>query len=677
MKNKIAKRAVLLVIALVVAVVLTFGRRAASERPAHNAQDTGASVAQSQGSRLSDTAGTGTESVIATSAGLPELPVFQPAGSAGSGAQAPATQSVVGNDLAPPVALTSSVDAAPGATATDLNALPALAPLATPDSNGPSGASASATGAPGLSDSLAGLPSLTALTPATPGLPAPAAVPQSPGLGNTLNASSSRSNIPGADSEGLARQPVTDLIAGPENNSPRSPAPLVMEGLPKLSELPTRKDAPSFAGEGTALRSGETPGTDALPGALASPLAPASPLTRSQSGTHASGPDTRSPSLDTLPKMPGVTEWSSSPPSPSSPSSPSSNSSNSSNSLRSPLLPSAPSARSGASGSDLPGSLSGLPGGMPGLSKPADASFRPTGVSPDSPSLPQTGPRTLGQSAPSGPSPNARGASSLPSALPGAASSPDRSLNAAKRPQETPPPAFALSSPPPAPINTQLPAAAPGNPGQPAAAPLSSGAASGLPTGPTVGHSHPAAPSGRAATPAPPVAGASPRSMAGTADSLSTVYPSGSRQPVASAPGAGQRFASGPARQHRIIDGDTLESISQRYYATPQHALDIFHANRNVLQTPDVLPLGVRLRIPSGNRAQGNATQGNGSHRRTPEVAIDVQADPFREYPPTQEHLAPRMGVRPIRQTPAPTLSPSPDAIENGMPMHLVPVPAG
>jgi nucleoid-associated protein YgaU len=47
-----------------------------------------------------------------------------------------------------------------------------------------------------------------------------------------------------------------------------------------------------------------------------------------------------------------------------------------------------------------------------------------------------------------------------------------------------------------------------------------------------------------------------------------------------------------------VASGDTLTRISSRYYGTSTRWQDIFNANRDKLRSPDVLPLGVELRIP-------------------------------------------------------------------------------
>ena len=49
---------------------------------------------------------------------------------------------------------------------------------------------------------------------------------------------------------------------------------------------------------------------------------------------------------------------------------------------------------------------------------------------------------------------------------------------------------------------------------------------------------------------------------------------------------------------HRVIDGDTLPSLAQRYLGSPTRAREIFDANRDVLSDPELLPIGAELKIP-------------------------------------------------------------------------------
>jgi len=49
---------------------------------------------------------------------------------------------------------------------------------------------------------------------------------------------------------------------------------------------------------------------------------------------------------------------------------------------------------------------------------------------------------------------------------------------------------------------------------------------------------------------------------------------------------------------HRIVDGDTLRDLAARYLGSEARYLEIFEANRDLLVRPDLLPLGVKIRIP-------------------------------------------------------------------------------
>lgn len=51
-------------------------------------------------------------------------------------------------------------------------------------------------------------------------------------------------------------------------------------------------------------------------------------------------------------------------------------------------------------------------------------------------------------------------------------------------------------------------------------------------------------------------------------------------------------------RRHRIADGDTLSKLAQRYLGDPARENEIFAYNRDVLTSPEILPIGRWLRIP-------------------------------------------------------------------------------
>lgn len=51
-------------------------------------------------------------------------------------------------------------------------------------------------------------------------------------------------------------------------------------------------------------------------------------------------------------------------------------------------------------------------------------------------------------------------------------------------------------------------------------------------------------------------------------------------------------------RMHVVIDGDSLEKLAGRYLEDPRRSGEIFELNREVLASPDLLPIGVELKLP-------------------------------------------------------------------------------
>ena len=67
-------------------------------------------------------------------------------------------------------------------------------------------------------------------------------------------------------------------------------------------------------------------------------------------------------------------------------------------------------------------------------------------------------------------------------------------------------------------------------------------------------------------------------------------------------------------RTHKIVDGDTLSRLAQRYLGSADRYQQIYEANRDVLRSPDLLPIGKVLRLPDradrGNRSRPGQTDG-------------------------------------------------------------------
>lgn len=59
-----------------------------------------------------------------------------------------------------------------------------------------------------------------------------------------------------------------------------------------------------------------------------------------------------------------------------------------------------------------------------------------------------------------------------------------------------------------------------------------------------------------------------------------------------------QPDAASAPRTHRVQKGDTLSALAARYLGSSERFWEIFTANRDRLRNPDVLPIGLELRIP-------------------------------------------------------------------------------
>lgn len=70
-------------------------------------------------------------------------------------------------------------------------------------------------------------------------------------------------------------------------------------------------------------------------------------------------------------------------------------------------------------------------------------------------------------------------------------------------------------------------------------------------------------------------------------------------QDLARRPVEGEPGSSEPIR-YKIVDGDTLRTIAKRYLGDSERFMEIFEANRDLLRSPGVLPIGAELVIPVG-----------------------------------------------------------------------------
>jgi nucleoid-associated protein YgaU len=49
---------------------------------------------------------------------------------------------------------------------------------------------------------------------------------------------------------------------------------------------------------------------------------------------------------------------------------------------------------------------------------------------------------------------------------------------------------------------------------------------------------------------------------------------------------------------HEVIKGDTLSKIAEKYYGDASLYPNIFEANRDILDNPNMIKIGQKLRIP-------------------------------------------------------------------------------
>ncbi len=56
--------------------------------------------------------------------------------------------------------------------------------------------------------------------------------------------------------------------------------------------------------------------------------------------------------------------------------------------------------------------------------------------------------------------------------------------------------------------------------------------------------------------------------------------------------------ADGETTTHTVADGDTLSELAIRYLGQSERYIEIFQLNRDVLDNPDLLPIGAVLKIP-------------------------------------------------------------------------------
>ncbi|MEI8376279.1 MAG: tail protein X [Planctomycetota bacterium] len=67
---------------------------------------------------------------------------------------------------------------------------------------------------------------------------------------------------------------------------------------------------------------------------------------------------------------------------------------------------------------------------------------------------------------------------------------------------------------------------------------------------------------------------------------------------------------------HKIIDGDSLALLAERYLGSASRATEIYEANRSLLAHPEILPIGVNLKIPRADQVSAQSPSGKLENER-------------------------------------------------------------
>jgi len=65
--------------------------------------------------------------------------------------------------------------------------------------------------------------------------------------------------------------------------------------------------------------------------------------------------------------------------------------------------------------------------------------------------------------------------------------------------------------------------------------------------------------------------------------------------------------ASTTEEMHTIVDGDTLASLAEHYLGSSTRQMEIYELNKDMLTSPDLLPIGTTLRIPPRQKPAARA----------------------------------------------------------------------
>ncbi len=115
---------------------------------------------------------------------------------------------------------------------------------------------------------------------------------------------------------------------------------------------------------------------------------------------------------------------------------------------------------------------------------------------------------------------------------------------------------------------------------------------------------------------------------------LAPQYPGHTGPHAAASNQRGPNPFTGPlaVRTHKVVDGDTLTALAERYLGSADRAAEIYQLNRDRLLSPELLPIGVELRIPVSPTEESHS----------------VPTSPFMAKSPS--NLMPRLPPTPIEQ---------------------------
>jgi nucleoid-associated protein YgaU len=134
---------------------------------------------------------------------------------------------------------------------------------------------------------------------------------------------------------------------------------------------------------------------------------------------------------------------------------------------------------------------------------------------------------------------------------------------------------------------------------------------------------------------------------------------------------------------HRIVDGDTLAQLANRYLGSADRWRELYDFNRDVLTNPELLPIGAELRIPTSpfvERGEGPGARGQGGARPAAQaMEAPAAARPVSQpidgtvNPPTASNASPPAASSPAEPKVRLKLQKLPPFDADGPALHVAP----